>query len=178
MAFPIPYKSLLLAACLSASLAATPILIDPRKTPRRAVSREPAADLKVKIRDAAVRAALDPSLVEAVVRVESNFHPNATSNKGARGLMQVIPKTATELQIDDAYHPASNLMGACEYLRKLLNRYQGNVRFALAAYNAGPSNVDRYGGIPPFAETREYVRKVMDIYQSLKRKSLLTQSGG
>jgi soluble lytic murein transglycosylase-like protein len=122
------------------------------------------------IAEAARHAYLDPKLVEAVVKVESNFSPRATSPKGAKGLMQVTPQTADECDIPNAYHALSNLMGACDCLRKLINRYQGDLRLALAAYNAGPRRVDRYNGIPPFRETREYVRKVLALYHRLKSK--------
>jgi soluble lytic murein transglycosylase-like protein len=125
--------------------------------------------LLLRIRDAAMRSSLDPKLVQAVVQAESNFKPRATSDKGAMGLMQVMPTTADECEIHDPYHAVNNLMGACDCLRKLINRYRGNVSFALAAYNAGPSNVDKYHGVPPFRETQAYVKKVMKIYDSLKK---------
>jgi len=128
----------------------------------------PDAELSQKILDAARRSALDPRLVEAVVRVESNFSSTARSSKGAMGLMQLIPRTADEMAVPHPFHPTSNLMGACDYLRRLLNRYRGNLTLALAAYNAGPSNVDRHGGVPPFPETREYVEKVMRLYAGLR----------
>ena len=121
--------------------------------------------------DAAARSSLDPRLVRAVIQVESNFDSRATSPKGAMGLMQVMPQTADYCEVLDPYHPVSNLMGACDCLRRLINRYQGNLELALAAYNAGPSNVDRYRGIPPFAETKAYVKKVLSIYERLKKRS-------
>ena len=120
------------------------------------------------IRAAARHAYLDPRLVEAVVRVESGFKTHATSPKGAMGLMQVTPETAEECNIPNAYHAVSNLMGACDCLRRLINRYQGDLSLALAAYNAGPRHVDRYNGIPPFRETQAYVRRVLSIYRKLK----------
>ena len=126
--------------------------------------------LSTKIRDAALRSALDPKLVEAVIKVESNFRSDATSPKGAMGLMQVMPHTAERCGIVDPYHPLDNLMGACECLRELINRYRGNLKLALAAYNAGPKNVDRYRGIPPFNETKQYVKKVLTLYSDLKRR--------
>ncbi len=125
-------------------------------------------DLKLKIRDAARRSSLDPRLVEAVIRVESSFKANAESPKGARGLMQVMPDTADSCDIQEPFHAVNNLMGACDCLRQLINRYQGNLELALAAYNAGVSNVERYKGIPPFPETQAYVKKILKIY---KRKS-------
>ena len=127
--------------------------------------------LRRQIRDAALRSALDPKLVEAVVRVESNFKANARSHKGAMGLMQVMPGTADECEIHDPFHATNNLMGACACLRRLINRYRGNLQLALAAYNAGPANVTRYKGIPPFPETQEYVRKILSIYAKLRREN-------
>jgi soluble lytic murein transglycosylase-like protein len=124
--------------------------------------------LDQQIRDAARRSSLDPFLVKAVVSVESNFKSKATSHKGAMGLMQVMPKTAEEKGIQQPYHATNNLMGACDYLRELINRYRGNLEWALAAYNAGPRNVDKYKGIPPFSETQAYVRKVMRLYRGFK----------
>lgn len=120
------------------------------------------------IEDAAKRSFLDPKLVQAVVAVESNFDSTATSHKGAMGLMQLMPETADFCEVHEPYHAVNNLMGACECLRKLINRYQGNVSLALAAYNAGPSNVDKYKGIPPFRETRAYVKKILKKYANLK----------
>jgi soluble lytic murein transglycosylase-like protein len=126
-------------------------------------------ELRQKIQDAARRASLDPKLVTAIIRVESNFEAKAVSPKGAMGLMQVMPKTAEASDIHAPYHTVSNLMGACEYLRSLINRYRGNLKLALAAYNAGPGNVARHGGIPPFTETRDYVRRVLAFYEELKK---------
>jgi len=120
------------------------------------------------IEDAASRSFLDPKLVQAVIAVESNFNPHATSPKGAMGLMQVMPETADSCEVHEPHHAVNNLMGACECLRKLINRYQGNLSLALAAYNAGPSNVDRYKGIPPFPETKSYVKKILEKYSKLK----------
>lgn len=128
-------------------------------------------DLNQRIKDAALRSALDPSLIKAVVQVESNFESDATSLKGAMGLMQVMPKTAEAQGIRQPYHATENLMGACDYLRTLINRYRGNLKWALAAYNAGPSNVEKYGGIPPFKETQAYVKKVLSFYQRFKKEA-------
>lgn len=129
----------------------------------------PHPSLEVKIQDAARRASLDPLLIKAVISVESNFKPRATSRKGAMGLMQVMPQTAEAQGIRQPYHPSDNLMGACEYLRSLVNRYRGSLELALAAYNAGPRNVDRYQGIPPFPETQRYVKKILQIYKRSKK---------
>ncbi len=106
---------------------------------------------------------LDPSLVKAVVHVESSFDPKATSPKGAMGLMQLMPGTAVRFGVAKPYRPEENVRGGVKYLRVLHDRYNGNVRLMLAAYNAGEGAVDRMGGIPPYAETQTYVRRVMQM---------------
>jgi soluble lytic murein transglycosylase-like protein len=117
---------------------------------------------------AAERHGLDPELVLAVVGVESAFHPEAVSPKGAQGLMQLMPETAASLGVEDAFDPTENLDGGVRHLGALLARYGGDVERALAAYNAGEGAVARHGGIPPFRETREYVRRVLDRYERAK----------
>jgi soluble lytic murein transglycosylase-like protein len=109
---------------------------------------------------------LDPALVLAVAGVESAFQPRAVSPKGAQGLMQLMPGTARELGVVDAFDPAQNLDGGVRYLRALLERYSGDLRLALAAYNAGAGAVKKHGGVPPYRETRSYVEKVMKRYDS------------
>lgn len=112
---------------------------------------------------------LDPRLVLAVVGVESAFRPEAVSSKGAQGLMQLMPGTAASLGVEDAFDPIQNLDGGVRHLGSLLTLYGGDVSRALAAYNAGEGAVARHGGIPPFKETREYVKKVLDRYERAKR---------
>lgn len=104
---------------------------------------------------------LSPSLVSAVVKQESNFSANATSQAGAMGLMQLMPQTAQSLGVTNAYDPVQNLQAGMSYLSQLIHRYQGDVPLALAAYNAGPSTVDAFGGIPPYPETQNYVSSIM-----------------
>ena len=107
---------------------------------------------------------LSPALIKAVVRAESNFQPDAVSRKGAQGLMQLMPKTARSLGVRDALRPSENVFAGSRYLRNMIDRY-GDLRYALAAYNAGPTAVDRYGGVPPYPETRQYVDRVLRFYR-------------
>lgn len=109
---------------------------------------------------------IDPDLVKAVIRVESNFDARAVSRKGAQGLMQLMPTTAAEHAVGDAFDPAQNIDGGVRYLRRLLDLFNGDLRLALAGYNAGENAVWRYGGLPPYRETQQYVRRVLAMYRS------------
>jgi len=113
------------------------------------------------IREVSARHGVDPILVESVIRAESAFNPTAVSRAGARGLMQLMPKTALALGVRDSFNPRENIDGGVRHLRYLLDRYPGNVALAVAAYNAGEGAVDSYRGIPPYAETQQYVQRVL-----------------
>ena len=116
------------------------------------------------IREAAERHKVDPALVRAVIETESNWNPRAYSHKGAGGLMQLIPTTAQRYGAYDVFNPQQNIDAGVKYLRTLLERYNGNLDLALAAYNAGEGAVDRAGGVPLYRETRNYVQKVQNAY--------------
>jgi soluble lytic murein transglycosylase len=107
---------------------------------------------------------VDPSLVHAIVKVESDFNPYALSRKGAMGLMQLMPQTAVDMNVRNSFNPHENIEGGVRYIRYLMDRYEGNLSLALAAYNAGETSVQRWGTIPPFRETQNYVRKVLRFY--------------
>ena len=112
------------------------------------------------IRVASAKYALDPLLLANVMAAESNFNPRAVSRKNAQGLMQLMPETSSRLLVKNPFDPAQNIDAGAAYLKQMLNRFEGNVELALAAYNAGPDRVILYGGIPPFRETQDYVRRI------------------
>lgn len=118
------------------------------------------------ITKAAERHDLMFSLIKSVITVESSFNPQAVSKKGAKGLMQIMPENFRTLAITDPFNPRQNIMGGTLYLKRMIKRYNGQLTWALAAYNAGPEAVDRHGGIPPFQETQEYVRRVLNLHQT------------
>lgn len=125
----------------------------------------PGADvLRQLVQETAHKHNLDPNLVSAVISTESNWNTSAISRKGAQGLMQLVPETAQQFGVYNPFDPAQNVDAGVRYLSMLLDRYNGDLAKALAAYNAGPSAVDRWGGVPNFRETREYVQKVTSSY--------------
>jgi soluble lytic murein transglycosylase-like protein len=144
-----------------ASQPATPAAV----TPRPSMQSRPFAQL---IETVSVKHGIDPALVHAVIEAESNYQPTAKSHVGARGLMQVMPGTARDLGVRSArllFDPVQNVEAGVKYLKSLLDRFDGDLPIAIAAYNAGPAAVAKYDGIPPYPETRNYVRKVLANFQ-------------
>ncbi len=127
-------------------------------------SNAPKAQILSMIDKVAQKHGVDEKLVRALVRQESGFNPNATSHCGAMGLMQLMPATAKGLGVTDPYNPVQNVEGGVKYLKSMLNKYNGNVILALAAYNAGPGAVDKYGTVPPYGETQNYVKSILANY--------------
>ncbi len=125
----------------------------------------PSADLEPLIQRQSGYQNLDPKLVKAVIQVESGYNHKALSNKGAMGLMQLMPDTASLFNVRNAFDPEENLRAGTRYLRQLLDRFAGRVELALAGYNAGPGAVEKHKGVPPYAETRDYVKQVMMLYR-------------
>ena len=129
------------------------------------LSRSP-AEFDSIITSCASEFGVDKSLVKAVIHAESGYNPNAVSSKGAAGLMQLMPGTAQDLKVADSFNPTDNIRGGVRYLRFLLDTFKGNVTLALAAYNAGLARVAKYGGVPPYDETRNYVSKVLSYQKN------------
>jgi soluble lytic murein transglycosylase-like protein len=121
------------------------------------------------IREASIQYGVDATLIRSVMQTESAFDAMAVSSSGALGLMQLMPEVAAEMGVEDPLDPRQNIMGGVKYLRRLLDLHRGNVRLALASYNAGPTNVIEYGGVPPFPETQKYVKKVTRLVKSSRR---------
>ena len=113
---------------------------------------------------------IDPALVKAIIMAESGYNPNAISDKGAKGLMQLMPSTAQALGVEDAFNPQQNISGGVRYFKKLVNRFDGDIKLALAAYNAGSKKVRHYQGIPPYKSTHYYIEKVFKYYKLYKNQ--------
>jgi soluble lytic murein transglycosylase len=147
---------------------------DPEPEPAKPAAADPGGGRGLRafahvIRTAAERHGVDARLVEAIVQTESAGNPTAVSPKGARGLMQLMPERAAELGVRDSFDPVQNVDGGVRHMRDLLQRFGGDVTLALAAYNAGEAAVRAHGGVPPYAETREYVRRVRSLYDGAGR---------
>jgi soluble lytic murein transglycosylase-like protein len=135
--------------------------------PVKAANASPSpSELRHLVEQTASRHQIDPQLVHAIIKVESEYHPKAVSRKGAMGLMQLLPETAQRFGVGNPFNPKENIEGGVSYLKHLLDHFGGDLSLSLAAYNAGEGAVQRFGGIPSFAETRDYVRNVTNIYQS------------
>jgi soluble lytic murein transglycosylase-like protein len=134
----------------------------------------PPADISQMIANASASTGVETPLIEAVIKNESGFNPSATSPVGAQGLMQLMPGTAAGLGVTNSYDPQQNINGGAKYLRGLLDEFHGNLPMTIAAYNAGPGAVQKYGGVPPYAETKNYVNNVMASYESYRAQSALS----
>jgi soluble lytic murein transglycosylase len=168
-----------LVLCASAAAADVKVTVD--ATGKKVIYNEPSASRSRRFASSLLRppearladlidhhsysADLDPKLVRAVIQVESGYNASALSNKGAMGLMQLMPGTARELGVSDPYDPDENIHGGTAYLRQLLDQFEERIELAIAAYNAGPNAVKKYGGVPPYDETVDYVQRVIALYE-------------
>jgi len=137
-------------------------------------NESPAAFISVHgtaINQASERFGVESSLIKAVIRAESAGDEKATSSKGAQGLMQLMPDTADDMAVEDRYNPEDNIFGGTRYLSMMLERFNNNTQFALAAYNAGPESVAAYNGVPPFQETKTFIKRVMTYYNQYKSEA-------
>jgi len=161
---PVPTSGAVMRAARSAASEVNTYL-DGRAQTHQTLNRAfTAQDIDAAIDQAAARHNVDPSLVRSVVKVESNFNPNAVSRKGAMGLMQLMPSTARSLNVSNPFDPQQNVDAGVRHLRRLLDSYGGDVRLSLAAYNAGSGAVARSAGVPHFRETQSYVRRITNLY--------------
>jgi hypothetical protein len=156
------YKKLKSAAAEKQQATATPSSTAPSQVPSSS-SDSPSAYVDI-INSACNRHGVDPALVHAIVKVESDFNPYAMSRKGAMGLMQLMPQTAAEMKVGNSFNPHDNIDGGVKYVRYLIDRYEGNLSLALAAYNSGETAVKKWGTIPPYRETQNYVQRILRIY--------------
>ena len=140
-----------------------------KEKPKKSAAEEAMDRYDHIIKEASHISGISFALIKAMIRVESNFDPTAVSKKGAMGLMQIMPKNITALDIDDPFDPRENIIGGSVYFQQMLDRFEGKLPLALAAYNAGPGAVDRFRGIPPIKETEDYVKKVMNYYYAFQK---------
>jgi soluble lytic murein transglycosylase-like protein len=165
---PAPYAGVgapRFATALAGALGTAP---DGAANSETAAAPVPPAQIDALVQQNASTWQVDPALLKAVIANESGFNANATSKTGAQGLMQLMPDTAASLGVRDAYDPVQNVAGGTRYLRGLLDRFGGDPRLAVAAYNAGPGAVEKYGDIPPYSETRNYVQNVLASYEKYR----------
>ncbi len=134
-----------------------------------ALQRKASVPYEAYILEAAEKHGVDEKLVKAIIKVESDFNPWAVSEKGARGLMQLMPENCRRLKLKNPFDPKENIMAGTRFLKSLLERFRGNLTLALAAYNAGPEAVARHRGVPPIQETRAYVKKVLHYYRKYQK---------
>jgi len=154
----------------------TPV-VSAQSEPSRSAEQSPLAYIKNSellyhpiILQAANRYQVDPAIVKAIIMAESSYNPKAVSKKGAKGLMQLMPKTAKEMGVEDIFNPEHNINGGVRYYKKLLKQFKGDIKLALAAYNAGMRTVREHNGVPPFRSTRHYIKKVFEYYQHYKNQ--------
>ncbi|MBY0494709.1 MAG: lytic transglycosylase domain-containing protein [Cyanobacteria bacterium] len=173
-------RTAVLAAAMSSAPLARPVVAllppTPKVKPRVDVTAEYIAVPANQaydgiIAEAAAAYDIDANLIRAVMQAESAFNPFAVSRAGAEGLMQLMPDLSDEMGVSNSFDPRENIMGGARYLKRLLDYHNGNIDLALASYNAGPGNVERYGGVPPFRETRRYVKTIKQILAERKKRS-------
>lgn len=143
---------------------------------RQKADMQTRSDISSYVHQAAAKYDLEPELIKAVISTESNGNHRAVSRKGAIGLMQLMPATANDLNVINPFNPEENIEGGTRYLKQLLERFNGNLTLALAAYNSGPKTVEKYGAVPPILETRQYVKKVFSLYNGKKNYELSDMS--
>jgi soluble lytic murein transglycosylase-like protein len=152
-------------------------VVSTKSEPPRSPEQSPLALVKKSERlyhpiilQAANRYQVDPAIVKAIIMAESSYNPKAVSKRGAKGLMQLMPKTAEEMGVEDIFNPEHNINGGVRYYKKLLKQFKGDIKLALAAYNAGMRTVKEHNGVPPYKSTRYYIKKVFEYYQHYKNQ--------